>query len=87
MPLNSQTAEPGPRRSIVGSTLAILALLVILYFGAYAALGERWKMNINQSRQVMNYSYQWQAVFFRPAARVDSLVFQRRVETDCGFGK
>lgn len=65
-----------------GAILAALLLVATLYSLAYAALGQRWKMRINPNSQMMNYSYEWQAAIFRPAARFDSLVFQRRVETD-----
>ncbi len=81
------TEEPAKHAFPFGAVVAVLVLAVCSYFIAYVALGERWTMRMNSNRQIMNYRYEWQAAFFRPAARLDSLAFQRRVDTDCGFDK
>jgi hypothetical protein len=75
------------RRSPIVGILAAALLLPLLYFASYAAVGHRWTRGDNPRRQVMNFPNHWVAVFYQPAAYVDSVVFQRQVTTDYRMGK
>jgi hypothetical protein len=67
--------------------LAAVVLLPILYFGSYIAIGQRWTHKANPRRQIINFPNRWAAAFFRPAAYVNSAVFQRQVISDHGIEK
>jgi hypothetical protein len=85
--MDRDSPTPTKKVSPWGAVIAALVLACCSYFFAYLALGERWTMRLNANSQIMNYRHEWQATFFRPAAQLDSLLFQRRVTTDSGLGR
>ena len=63
----------------LSATLLIcLFVLVLLYFGAFIAMGTR---SINPAFDAQIYEHEWQAGFFAPAAKFESAVRGKRVET------
>ena len=63
----------------IAATIAItVAFFVLLYFGAYRALGTR-SISVPMDYQV--YRHDWQASLFRPASKAESFIRQKNVDT------
>ena len=73
-------AQPKPPVGILAA--ASIALLLMLYAAAYVALGVVGTANLGaKTIKVGVYSYEWQEYLFRPAAKVESVLTSREIET------
>ena len=61
--------------------VVIIALLPMLYWIGYIALGTVGTYHGSRVVNVRVYSYEWQEYFFRPAARVESALTAGEIET------
>jgi hypothetical protein len=79
MPANRQSVKRLSRLSLAAAVLlAVAASILMLYFVAYVTMASR---SINPAMDFMVYEYEWQEYFFRPAARLESLIRQKDVDT------
>jgi len=79
MPVNRQSVKRQPRLSLAAAVLlAVAASIVILYTVAYVTMASR---SISPAIDFIVYEHQWHEYFFRPAARLESLIRQKDVDT------
>ena len=71
------------RPSLIPLVVIVVALLVPTLYGvAYIAIGTAATATIGpRSFNVRVYSYEWQELLFRPAARVESALSGQEIET------
>ena len=62
--------------------IAIIAAPLLLYVAAYIALGKVGTVTIGpRTVNLRVYSHEWQEYLFRPAAKVESVLTAREIDT------
>jgi uncharacterized RDD family membrane protein YckC len=79
MPGMDEPRQPG----LLPIAIIVVALLVsTLYVGAYASLGSAGTATIGPRTYTLRvYSHEWQERLFRPAAKVESALSGREIDT------
>jgi hypothetical protein len=64
--------------SVFFALVAVAAVLSTIYLIAYRTMGSR---SLDPVMDLQIYEYEWQEYFFRPAAKFESLIRKKSVDT------